>query len=167
MTSCYAFPTPFHVAELLSRWLATLVTVREQRRPSRIPPPVAVAVYVGEGEAVVACILCDWIAANSLGRADKLPAPAVGERFDSEEEDLLPRPICGCVAENLHKVMEACVNLFTDPRSPPLKLHEVLLPSSHLLSEKVADSIREASDRLHVQIEVPHYGRGHLTLVVV
>jgi len=121
--------------------------------------PVAVAVYVDPHMAVNALCVMDLGAAAYTGAALALLPP--GGAQDAVEED---GELSSMLTEALYEVVNVVSALFNVPGAPHSKLHKLFAPGDDLDGD-IAGMLA-AFNRLDLQVEVPGYGKGNLSLVI-
>ncbi len=121
--------------------------------------PVAVAVYVDPGMNVNALCLMDLGAAAYTGSALALLPP--GGAQDAVEED---GELSGMQVEALHEVVNVLAALFNAQGAPHSKLHKLYAPGEELPGDLAG--MLAAFNRVDLDIEVPTYGKGALSLVL-
>ena len=121
--------------------------------------PVAVAVYVDPGMNVNALCLMDLGAAAYTGSALALLPP--GGAQDAVEED---GELSGMQVEALHEVVNVLAALFNAQGAPHSKLHKLYAPGEELPGDLAG--MLAAFNRVDLDIDVPTYGKGALSLVL-
>lgn len=116
------------------------------------------AVYVdteGEPKALGVCDLP--FAAYSAGAMTMMPKDPVDEALRSED---LPE----MMFSNLHEVFNICTRLLIDDQTKHIKLQEVSKTTEAELSLSSAPTV---SGRADFKIDIPRYGSGTITFVVL
>ena len=121
--------------------------------------PVAVAVYVDPSMSVNALCVLDLGASAYTGAALALLPP--GGAQDAVEED---GELTTMLTEALHEVVNVLSALFNVPGAPHSKLHKLFAPGDDIDGD-IAGMLA-AFNRLDLQVEVPGYGKGNLSLVI-
>ena len=120
---------------------------------------MSVAVYVDPQMAVNAICVMDLAASAYTGGALALLPP--GGCQDAVEED---GELTSMLTEALHEVVNVLSALFNVPGAPHSKLYELYAPGDEL-PDDIAGMLA-AFNRLDLQVEVPGYGKGNLSLVI-
>jgi hypothetical protein len=113
--------------------------------------------YVGPDGQLAALLLADVPLAASLGAAlVMLPPVVVQECIDRGRID-------DNVAENLREVLNVCAGLFNSAATPRVKLADLATVTK--LPDQVAAFAKAATGRLDVDVTVPGYPGGKMTLM--
>lgn len=120
--------------------------------------PGAIATYRTDDGALVAGCLCDLAAGSMLGAALTLvPAARATECMRAGKLDEV-------LAENLREILNVSASMLNHPGEPHVALGEVLdVPGE--IPEDVAAMVAKPAARLDVEISVPGYGKGRLSLI--
>lgn len=121
-------------------------------------PPLAV--YENDSGAVVALCAFELGLASKLGAALALIPPQQAAECEQVGQ------LSGNIAENLGEVANIMARLLNAAGAPHVKLHEVLLPPWPV-PEGMAKALAAPAQRLDLELSVPGYGAGKLTLLLV
>ena len=158
--STVTLPAPKDVRDMLAGLVGRNVTVSPGAPVTpTADKPVSVAVYVAPDMSVNALCVMDLAAsAYTAGGLALLPP---GGCQDAVEED---GELSGMLAEALHEVVNVLSALFNTPGAPHSKLHKLFAPGDEIDGD-IAGMLA-AFNRLDLQVEVPGYGKGNLSLVI-
>ena len=121
--------------------------------------PVSVAVYVDPHMNTNALCVMDLALSAYTGGALALLPP--GGCQDAVEED---GELTSMLTEALYEVTNVLSALFNVPGAPHSKLHKLIAPGDDIDGD-IAGMLA-AFNRLDLQVEVPGYGKGNLSLVI-
>lgn len=155
----YRLPDAESVLALLDSLLMPDVDVKEAPRPSKAGAQTVLAVYANEDGPVGALCLCDAAAANYVGAA--LSLIPFGVAGDNARAGVVE----GVIRENLHEVLNVCVNLFGIGSLPRLFLRDMVGPGQDMPAD-AQPALSSPSSRLDLQVDVCGYGPGQLSLLV-
>lgn len=149
-------PTPESVAHLIEGLLGK--AVKTKKITSWKEAPVAVAEYrMDTGDLSAAC-LCDLPAGSNLGAAlTLLPAPRAAEciKKKSIDEDIL---------DNVREILNVASSLFNKSGGAHVSLKAVH-STPDKLPDDVAELVKTPASRLDVELAVPGYGPGKLSIL--
>lgn len=160
MRSKVALPDLERVAELLSDTLSKKVQVAQIGSETTGPDTVTALYSDDEGEPAAACV-CEPAVAVCLGAAlVRMPAaPAL--------EAVARNDISDNLRDNLSEVLNIAAQLFR----PRAARHRIALKSIYLpgqaLAEAHADALARQSNRLDLEVDVPGYTKGKMTLTAI
>ena len=155
----YALPTPKEVADHFGSLIDKSVGLRKIDAIDLNDGPFAFAIYDDDQGNIGALCACDIRLASYLGAALSLIPVA------QAEESIQSGVIAEMLMENFHEVLNVGAGLFNSPETPRLKLREVVVPPDFPPAEAVMWA-NEADERSDIQIDVPSYGIGTITLFV-
>jgi hypothetical protein len=159
-TGTVELPAAKDVRDMLAGLVGRNVTVSPGAPVTPAPDrPVAVAVYVAPDMSVNALCLMDLGASAYTGGALALLPP--GGCQDAVEED---GELSAMLVEALHEVVNVLSALFNTPGAPHSKLHKLYAPGDDLPGD--IEGLLANFNRIDLEIEVPGYGKGGLSLVL-
>jgi hypothetical protein len=159
-TGTVQLPAPKDLRDMLTGLVGKPVNVSPGAPVTPTPDrPVAVAVYVDPHMAINALCLTDLGASAYVGGALALLPP--GGCQDAVEED---GELSAMLVEALHEVVNVISALFNTPGAPHSKLHKLYAPGEDLPGD--IEGMLAAFNRIDLDIEVPGYGKGSVSLVV-
>ena len=159
-TGTVELPAAKDVRDMLTGLVGKPVAVNPGAPVTPTPDkPVSVAVYVDPHMAVNALCVMDLGAAAYTGAALALLPP--GGAQDAVEED---GELSSMLTEALYEVVNVVSALFNVPGAPHSKLHKLFAPGDDLDGD-IAGMLA-AFNRIDLQVEVPGYGKGNLSLVI-
>jgi hypothetical protein len=121
--------------------------------------PVSVAVYVDPQLNVNAlCVMDLALSAWTGGALAMLPPGGVQDAVEEDGE------LSSMLTEALYEVVNVVSALFNVPGAPHSKLHKLFAPGDAIDGD-IAGMLA-AFNRLDLQVEVPGYGKGNLSLVI-
>ncbi|WP_029434214.1 hypothetical protein [Blastococcus sp. URHD0036] len=121
--------------------------------------PVSVAVYVDPQLNVNAlCVMDLALSAWTAGALAMLPPGGVQDAVEEDGE------LSSMLTEALYEVVNVVSALFNVPGAPHSKLHKLFAPGDDIDGD-IAGMLA-AFNRLDLQVEVPGYGKGNLSLVI-
>jgi hypothetical protein len=121
--------------------------------------PVSVAVYVDPQLNVNAlCVMDLALSAWTGGALAMLPPGGVQDAVEEDGE------LSSMLTEALYEVVNVVSALFNVPGAPHSKLHKLFAPGDDIDGD-IAGMLA-AFNRLDLQVEVPGYGKGNLSLVI-
>ena len=154
-------PAAKDVRDMLAGLVGRNVTVSPGAPVTPAPDrPVSVAVYVAPDMSVNALCLMDLGASAYTGGALALLPP--GGCQDAVEED---GELSTMLVEALHEVVNVLSALFNTPGAPHSKLNKLVKDGEDVPGDVAG--LLASFNRLDLEIEVPGYGKGGLSLVVV
>ena len=158
--STVLLPAPKDVRDMLAGLVGRNVTDSPGAPVTPAPNrPVAVAVYVAPDMSVNAlCLLDLGAAAYTAGGLALLPP---GGCQDSVEEDKELSPM---QLEALHEVVNVVSALFNTPGAPHSKLNKLVKDGEDAPGD-VAGMLA-GFNRLDLEVDVPGYGKGGMSLVL-
>ena len=115
------------------------------------------AVYVDKNEVPGAVVLCDMNFAAYAGAALSMMHPEVANEMVAETE--LPQTIL----DNLHEIMNICTGLIIGESTPHLRLNSV----GPIGDTDAIVRIGGTANRDDYQVEIPLYGIGNLSFLVI
>lgn len=122
--------------------------------------PFSVAVYVDNRLATTALAVLDLPLSAHLGAALGLLPPLAAE--DAIGENGLSEVL----VDNLYEVVNVVSSLFNKPHAPHVKLYALYAPGSSAPRD-VLGWVEQPFGRLDVEVTLPGYGSGHLTVIHV
>jgi hypothetical protein len=152
-------PSVAHVKTIIARLLGDGVVVTTASRRPRGANHV-VAEYVDQSGMVQRVLVCDLSFANKIGAALTMIPPALAE--DATASGKIPNNI----RDNLHEVLNICVNLFSETVHERLVLYSVKLSSEP--EDHATNQLFDGRPTKHAafKIDVPNYGTGQIELIV-
>ncbi len=154
----YGLPDTESAHALLASLLMPDVEVTETPAPIKADTVAVSAVYTNEDGVVGALCLCDAAAANYIGAALSLiPFGVAGDNAKSGVVD-------GVIRENLHEVLNICVNLFSVGSLPRLVFRDMVGPGQDT-PEDIQSALSSFSSRIDFQLDVSRYGTGRMSLL--
>ncbi len=160
MAATLTHPAPdiAHVARNLSNLVGRAVTCKPGKPVAPAPKaPVVTATYVEKDGKLAALLIADLPLAACFGAALVLLPPVIVNeaiKLGKLEENLL---------ENLHEVLNVVAGLFNAPNAPRVLLGQVA--QGEKLAEPLAAFAKSAPARLDLEVALPGYVGGKLTLV--
>ncbi|MFT5585408.1 MAG: hypothetical protein ACI9VR_003000 [Cognaticolwellia sp.] len=154
-----SFPESKAVNELFAMLLGKRCKVSKDKPMGRRPgEAAAIGIYVDDAGELVAAVVCDIALAGAAGTAlSMLPAKMAKDCIRTKR---LPEN----VAENLYEVLNVGAGLFNSPRTPHVKLFEVIHEPERP-STKVQALLRRPSQRMDLSLEVIGYDKGKIHLL--
>ncbi len=120
--------------------------------------PIVVATYLDGAGNLAAVALLDLSLACSAGAALVMLPRVVAD------EGMASGGIPDNIGENLHEVLNVWSGVFNSPSTPRVKLGAVT--TSDTLAPEVAALAKAPSGRLDLEVAIPGYAAGRLTLLV-
>jgi len=153
-------PAAKDVKEMLSGLVGKPVTVSPGAPVTPEPNrPVTVAIYTAPDMSVNAlCVMDLGASAYTAGALALLPP---GGCQDSVEEDKELSPM---QLEALHEVVNVLSALFNTPGAPHSKLNKLVKDGEDVPGDVAG--LLASFNRLDLEIEVPGYGKGAMSLVI-
>lgn len=154
----YRLPDKESSRALLASLLMPDVDVTEASAPINSDSVAVSAVYANEDGTVGALCLCDAAAANYVGAALSLiPFGVAGDNAKAGVVD-------GVIRDNLHEVLNICVNLFGVGSLPRLFLRDMVGPGQDA-PEDVQSALSSLSSCIDLQLDITGYGTGQIALL--
>ena len=122
--------------------------------------PVTVAIYTAPDMSVNALCVMDLAASAYTAGALALLPPGGCQDSVEEDKELSPMQL-----EALHEVVNVLSALFNTPGAPHSKLNKLVKDGEDVPGDVAG--LLASFNRLDLEIEVPGYGKGGLSLVVV
>lgn len=152
-----ALPTPETVAQIITGLIGRSVSVKKAPALVRGKTPTATAVYVCDDGKLRGAAVADIALASSAGAAlTLLPAPDAAQAVKTGQWN-------DALAENFREILNVASNVFNVPGQPHTRLKEVFLTPAALPAE-VEAGIKAASGRLDIEVSIPGYGPGKMTV---
>lgn len=154
-------PTPDQVGKLIGGLLGRNVAVRRASPVTRGPEALtALAVYLGDTDSLRGAMICDLALVCNAGAALTLyPAPDAAACVRKGRWD-------DTLTENFHEVVNVSAALFNMPGAPHARLQRVYLAPDAPPAE-VERALREAKGRLDLEVTIPGYGPGKLSVLAL
>lgn len=158
-TLLHNLPEAGHVAKTLSGLIGRTASCKPGKPVAPAAKlPVVVATYVEAAGKLAAAVLLDLPLACSSGAAlVMLPQVVADESAKSGK-------IADNIAENLHEVLNVWSGLFNSPNTPRVKLGTVA--TTDKLAPEIAALAKAPAGRLDLEVAIPGYTVGRLTLLV-
>lgn len=157
----FQLPTEAAVRDLLSMMVGKDVAVKYSATPLVDPASTgAVARYDDDEGVLRALASCDLLVANALGAA--LALVPKGRVLEAVKGRAVPPDF----AENLHEVFNVGANFFNAPDRPHVRLTTMHTPPGAVPGDLLT-RLAGSPSRLDLQVDVPGYGRGTMTVVAV
>ncbi len=135
-----------------------LVVKKAEENPS-IENDALVGLFVdSEGNTVAACT-CD-VPFAAYGGAALSMMPKGGAEDAAESGEISP-----VMQENVYEVMNICSRLLMNDSTPHLKLTD-MYEGLDKVPEEAVEVIKNASG-VKFEVEIPNYGKGHLSIVTL
>ena len=122
--------------------------------------PVTVAIYTAPDLSVNALCVMDLAASAYTAGALALLPPGGCQDSVEEDKELSPMQL-----EALHEVVNVLSALFNTPGAPHSKLNKLVKDGEDVPGDVAG--LLASFNRLDLEIEVPGYGKGGLSLIVV
>jgi hypothetical protein len=160
MALMYPLPSSISVRNLFASLLDKELII-EKGLPLEIKPapPVQVAAYVADDGTIAACCIAD------LDFAARIAAAMTLIPHNLVEESLKNRKLVDVLQENFNEIMNVATILFYMASTPHVKLKKVYQTVEGLPRDIVILSKKPAA-RLDLNIQVPNYGPGRVSLLV-
>ena len=154
-------PASKDVRDMLSGLVGKPVTVSPGAPVTPEPlRPVTVAIYTAPDLSVNALCVMDLAASAYTAGALALLPPGGCQDSVEEDKELTPMQL-----EALHEVVNVLSALFNTPGAPHSKLNKLVKDGEDVPGDVAG--LLASFNRLDLEIEVPGYGKGALSLVVV
>ena len=159
--STVLLPAAKDVRDMLSGLVGKEVTVSPGAPVTPEPlRPVTVAIYTAPDLSVNALCVMDLAASAYTAGALALLPPGGCQDSVEEDKELSPMQL-----EALHEVVNVLSALFNTPGAPHSKLNKLVKDGEEVPGDVAG--LLASFNRLDLEIEVPGYGKGGLSLVVV
>lgn len=160
METTFRVPKDRETLGVLSMLYGDGLVVKKAESEPEIDSDALVGLYVDkEGKTVAACS-CD-VKFAAFGGAALSMMPKGGAEDAAESGDLSP-----VMQENVYEVMNICSRLLMDDSTPHLKLTDMYKGVSELPGESV-EVLKNAEAGVKFEVEIPNYGKGHLSIVTL
>ena len=154
-------PASKDVRDMLSGLVGKPVTVSPGAPVTPEPlRPVTVAIYTAPDLSVNALCVMDLAASAYTAGALALLPPGGCQDSVEEDKELSPMQL-----EALHEVVNVLSALFNTPGAPHSKLNRLVKDGEDVPGDVAG--LLASFNRLDLEIEVPGYGKGALSLVVI
>ena len=154
-------PASKDVRDMLSGLVGKPVTVSPGAPVTPEPlRPVTVAIYTAPDLSVNALCVMDLAASAYTAGALALLPPGGCQDSVEEDKELSPMQL-----EALHEVVNVLSALFNTPGAPHSKLNKLVKDGEDVPGDVAG--LLASFNRLDLEIEVPGYGKGALSLVVI
>lgn len=160
-TTTYTLPNAAATAKTLEMLFGGNVPVTPAK-PIDTKPAAGnlIATYIADDGKVVAAAVCDIpFAANAGCALSMLPAAAAKDAIKT-------RKLEQTMLDNLYEVMNILSTLLMNEHTPHLKLG-ILYPDPGKLPDEAKALLGAAKGRADFSVNVPRYGSGNLSLLVV
>jgi hypothetical protein len=118
--------------------------------------PVVVASYVEAGNKLAAVLVMDLGLAASVGAALVMLPPVMAQ------ECLKTGKITDNIDENMREVLNVCATMFNSSNTPRVTLGSVITVEK--LPEAIASFVKASAAKLDVEVTLPTYPGGKLSL---
>ena len=153
-------PASKDVRDMLSGLVGKPVTVSPGAPVTPEPlRPVTVAIYTAPDMSVNALCVMDLGASAYTAGALALLPPGGCQDSVEEDKELTPMQL-----EALHEVVNVLSALFNTPGAPHSKLDKLVKDGEHVPGDVVG--LLAGFNRLDLEIEIPGYGKGAMSLVI-
>lgn len=159
-TATHVMPDAGKVAKMIASLVGRAVTCKPGKAVVPAPKaPVVVATFVEAGGKLAAAWISDLALAAGAG-ASLVMLPAV-----VAEECVKAGKLNENVTENFHEVLNVCAGLFNAASAPRVLLGTVT--TTEKLPDAVAAMAKAPVARLDLEVAIPGYTGGRLTLLCV
>ncbi len=159
MDTKYNIPADRETLGVLSMLYGDGLVVKKADEDPSLDSDALVGLFVdSEGKTVAACT-CDTSFAAYGGAALSM-MPKGGAEDAAESGEISP-----IMQENVYEVMNICSRLLMNDSTPHLKLADMYQGLDNV-PESSVEVIKNA-DGVKFEVEIPNYGKGHLSIVTL